>query len=177
MSVAMTRPPSALYREEQNFAWWLYAALMLMLGLAVVGFRLANRGTPLPDAPQGIGGLEIPLYMLVGLGLPSILVFGVLHMTTEVTPGACHVWFGWIPTIRRSIPLASIQRVEIVGYRALRDHGFWGIRTLKDGERIYTANGDRAVRLHLSDGTRVLIGTQRPEDLAGTLESERRLVV
>jgi hypothetical protein len=171
----MTRPPSALYREEQNFDWWLYAALVGVLALLLLGFNLKAHASPLPEKANGMGNLEIPFYLLVGLGLPSLLFIGVLHMTTQVTPDACHIWFGWIPTIRRSIPVANIKKVEIVRYHAIRDHGFWGVRTGKDGERSYTASGDRAVRLHLADGSRVLIGTQRPEELAAVLEGERRL--
>jgi hypothetical protein len=172
----MTRPPSALYREEQNFAWWLYAALACILALLVLGYQMKSQTAPLPESHKGMGGLEAPVFLLLGVCLPSLLVFGVLHMTTQVTPDACHIWFGWIPTVRRSIPVVSIKQVEIVRYNALRDHGFWGVRTTKDGERVYTASGDRAVRLHLADGTRVLIGSQRPEELASVLESERRLV-
>lgn len=175
MSVALSRPASALYREEQNFAWWLYAALASMVVLAALGLAyLRHSEPPRSHVPTSWSRLEVPLYLLVGFGLPTILVVGVLHMTTEVDPRACRIWFGWLPTYRRVIPLAEVARVEVVRYRACRDHGFWGIRTSRDGERVLTARGDQAVRLHLRDGSRVLIGTQRPEDLAGILERERR---
>lgn len=168
LSVALARPTSAIYREEQHFAWWLYALLAVLaaLGLSVLNL---SRWTSLG------WNLELPLPLLIGLGLPTLLVVGVLRMTTEVTPDACRVWFGWLPTYRRVIPLSSVRRVEIVRYQAIRDHGFWGVRMTRDGERVLTARGDRAVRLHLSDGSRVLIGTQRPEDLASVLGREGRL--
>ena len=63
----------------------------------------------------------------------------------------------------------------IVRYRALREHGFWGVRTTRDGERVLTARGDQAVRLFLSDGSRILIGTQRADDLAATIKSEMKV--
>ncbi|GIW87191.1 MAG: hypothetical protein KatS3mg108_1515 [Isosphaeraceae bacterium] len=176
MSVALPQPVSAIYREEQNFAWWLYGLLALMAGLGIVLVRLHHGSENRNVAVPGTGwNVEVPIPILVGIGLPTILVIGVLHMTTEVTPEACRVWFGWVPTFRRSIPLGSIRAVEIVEYNAWRDHGFWGVRLTRDGERVMTARGNRAVRIYLADGTRYLIGTQRPEELAGVLERERRL--
>ncbi len=176
MSVVITRPISAVYREEQNFAWWLYVLLILLAVLGIFALRLEGRtqtiNAPMPGPDWRI---EIPLPLLVGLGLPAILIACVLRMTTEVTPDACRVWFGWLPTYRKTIPLGAVKAVEIVEYNAIREHGFWGLRVTRDGERVMTARGNRAVRLHLTDGGRVLIGTQRPEELAGVLERERRL--
>ncbi len=118
--------------------------------------------------------LEVPAFLLVGLSLPSILLLGVLHMTTEVAAGECQVSFGWIPTVRRRYSLSQVVQVEQVRYRAFRDHGFWGVHQLKNGECVLTARGSFAVRLHLTDGSRVLIGTQRPEELAAVIERERQ---
>jgi hypothetical protein len=175
-SLAALRGPSAIYREEQNFAWWLYALLALMLLLCGLALKLRGAAAAPPPPPAQGFRVEVPLPLLVGLVLLPVLVVGVLHMTTEVTPECCTVSFGWVPTYRRAIPLGEVRRVEVVRYRAIRDHGFWGLRTTRDGERVFTARGDRAVRLHLADGSRVLIGSQRPEELAAVLERERQSV-
>ncbi len=174
MSVAAFQPPTAIYREEQNFAWWLYALMALMV--ALLGVILLSRPSLGAGAAGGSGrwGLQVPIYLLVGLVLPPVMLVGVLHMTTEVAAGLCGVSFGWIPTFRRVIPLAQVRRVEVVRYQAILDHGFWGIRRAPDGEFAYTARGDRGVRLHLIDGSRILIGSQRPEELASVLERELR---
>ena len=83
-------------------------------------------------------------------------------MTTEVTPTDVRVWFGWVPTYRRFVAVGAVQRIEVVSYRPLLDYGGWGIRTGRDGERVLNARGNRGVRLDLADGTRLLIGSQRP---------------
>lgn len=176
MSVALPQPVSAVYREEQNFVWWLYVLLVLMAVLGIALLRTHHGAETLNKPLAGPSwNLEVPVPILVGIGLPTILMVGVLHMTTEVAPDACRVWFGWLPTFRRTIPLASIRSVEIVEYNAWKDHGFWGLRITRDGERVMTARGSHAVRVHLADGTRILIGTQRPEELAGVLDRQRRL--
>ena len=42
MSIAAIQPPAAIYREEQFFAWWLYALLAAMVG---IGGGLGNIGS------------------------------------------------------------------------------------------------------------------------------------
>ncbi|MBX6311338.1 MAG: hypothetical protein IRY99_00210 [Isosphaeraceae bacterium] len=175
MSVATTlHPPAAVYREEQNFGWWVYALLALMALLGVAGLAWARPGPAPPVAPPDRWTIEVPLGLAVGLVLPVTLIIGVLRMTTEVRPGECRVWFGWIPTYRRFIPLEDVRRIEVVRYRPIRDFLFWGVRVGRDGERALIARGDRGVRLHFADGSRLLIGSQRPEALAVALERAMR---
>ncbi len=176
VSVVAIQPPAAIYREEQYFAWWLYAVLAAMVVIGWLAIALPQNSVVPGAVGAPVARSRIPLSFLVGLFLPPVLVVGVLRMTTEVTASTCRVWFGIVPTYRRAILLEEIRRVEIVRYRPIRDHGFWGVRTTKDGERIWTARGDRGVRVHLADGSRVLIGSQRPEDLAAVLDRAARPV-
>jgi len=72
------------------------------------------------------------------------------------------------------VPITGIVRYRVVQYRPILDYGGWGIRAGRDGERVLNARGDRGVRLELADGSSLLIGSQRPEELAETLERARR---
>jgi hypothetical protein len=174
-SVATLRPPAVIYREEQFFAWWVYLMLGIMAALALLFV-----GLPHPAAAGAVAGPHpgrlsaLPAGLVVGLTLPALLVVGVLRMTTEVTPTELRVWFGWVATYRLAVPLATIQRLEVVRYRPLADCRGWGIRSGPDGERVLSARGDRGVRLTLADGSRLLIGSQQPEALARELERAMR---
>jgi hypothetical protein len=174
VAVASFQPAAVVYREEQNFDWRVYAATALAEGLVVLTLLwLSQHG----HAP-GLGGspkdLALALFAVVGLSAPPLAVVGLLRMTTEVTPTDLRVWFGWVPTYRRFVALGAIQRIEVVSYRPLRDYGGWGIRTGRDGERVLNARGNRGVLLDLGDGTRLLIGSQRPEALAVAIERAMR---
>jgi hypothetical protein len=171
LTVAAIQPPSAIYREEQRFGWWIYALLALMMAIAWAIFE--GKG---PVGPP-VAGRHVPPFLLgvaAAFFLPVLLVIGVLRMTTLVTPTDVRVWFGFVPTYRRSIPLTSISRVEVVQYRPVLDYGGWGIRRGRDGERVLNARGDRGVRLHLFDGSKILIGSQRAEELALAVEGALR---
>ncbi|MBV8266239.1 MAG: hypothetical protein JO252_07935 [Planctomycetaceae bacterium] len=170
VSVAAIQPSVIIFREEQNFDWRVYALIGAIELLVWAGLLWCFEHVPDAAGLARLGTLEMGLGAAVGLLLPVVLVLGLLRMTTEVTPTDVRVWFGWIPTYRRMVPIGTIMRLEVVSYRPLADYGGWGIRSGRDGERVLSARGNRGVRLDLSDGSRLLIGSQRPEALALALE-------
>jgi hypothetical protein len=171
LSVAAIQPPAAIYREEQRFGWWVYALLVVMIGMAWAIFE--GRGMVRPGI-FGQRAQQLFLAVSAGMALPIVFTLGVLRMTTVVTPSDVRVWFGFFPTYKRSMSMASIARVEVVQYRPIADCGGWGIRVGRDGEKVLNARGNRGVRFHLIDGSRVLIGSQRPEELALAVEGALR---
>jgi hypothetical protein len=171
LTVVAIQPPSAIFREEQRFGWWVYALLAMVMAMA---WALLEGRAPVG---QGFALRHHRLFLLgtaTGLVLPVVIVVGLLRMTTMVTPTEVRVWFGFIPTYRRAIPIGTIARVEVVQYRPVLDCGGWGIRAGRDNERVLNARGNRGVRLHLVDGSKILIGSQRPEELALAVKGSLR---
>lgn len=163
-SAVVIPTPVAIYREEQLFGWWVYALMGVMIALSSYFLKIRLEGGEGSDSyPHSFG-------IIVGFVLPAVLLVGVLRMTTVVDPCQIEVCFGWIPTYRRSLNIGAIQRVEVVTYRPISHCRGWGIRSARDGERVLNARGNRGVRVHTTDGGRFLIGSQRPEELAATIE-------
>lgn len=50
-------------------------------------------------------------------------------------------------------------------YRPILDYGGWGIRWAPGKGWAYTVRGNLGVQLELSDGKRLLVGSQSPEGL------------
>jgi hypothetical protein len=151
-----------VFREEQYFDWRIYTlvgSVELLTGLGLLQ-RTDWRG-------------DLLFGLVVGIGLGIFLALFVLHMTTEVTPVTVRVWFGWIPVYRRELPVEDVRRVEIVTFRPFADYA-WGIRPGRDGERALIARGNRGVRIELAGGSFLVIGSQRPEELATALENALR---
>jgi len=167
--VASFLPAAVVYREEQNFDWRAYALVFAVEVLWGVLLWKVKRAAD-PAALLHLDAIEVPVGIAICIALPVVIIVGFLRMTTEVTPTDLRVWFGWVPTYRRIVPIGTIVRIEVVTYRPLADYWGWGIRSGRDGERVLNARGDRGVRLDLADGTRLLIGSQRPEALALVLE-------
>jgi hypothetical protein len=162
-SVVALQPAAVVFREEQYFDWRIYAIIALaemLTGASLLRGRAWS--------------LDFGLVLAIGMGLVLVVIILLLHMTTEVTPSDLRVWFGWLPTYRRSVPVESIRSVEVVTYRPIAEYGFWGIRSGRDGERALIARGNRGVRLELTDGSKLLIGSQKPELLAAALDRSLR---
>ena len=162
-SVATFQPATAVFREEQYFDWRVYALVASLEVLTGLGLLRRNAWS-----------LEFGLGLVIGIGLVLFLVVFLLYMTTEVTPSDVRVWFGWAPIYRRVVPLGDIRRIEPAAFRPIADYGFWGIRSGRDGERALIARGNRGVRLELADGSLLLIGSQRPDELAQALQNALR---
>jgi hypothetical protein len=168
VAVASFQPAAIVYREEQNFDWRAYAPVIAVeVLLWALLFWQVKRGQA---AVLGLHTAEIPAGIVACMAMPVVLIVGFFRMTTEVTPTELRVWFGWVPTYRRIVSPGTIVRLEVVSYRPLADCWGWGIRSGRNGERVLNARGNRGVRIDLSDGTRLLIGSQRPEALALALE-------
>jgi hypothetical protein len=162
-SVATLQPVAAVFREEQYFDWRVYTLIALVGLLTGLGLVRGRVWSP-----------EVALGLVIGLALLMFVIVFLLHMTTEVGPTDLRVWFGWAPTFPRIVPIDTIRRIEVVTYRPIADYGFWGIRVGRDGEKAFIARGNRGVRIELNDGTRLLIGSQRPEVLASVLDRALR---
>lgn len=90
--------------------------------------------------------------------------FVKLKMVTEVRDEGLYICFVWLWP-ERTIPWNEIRSVETRTYRPIRDFGGWGVRWAARGI-VYHARGNRGVRLVLASDERVLIGSQRADELA-----------
>jgi hypothetical protein len=170
-AVATIRPAATVFHEEQYFDWRVYA---LIATLELVGgywmVWVTRHWGPIAALLARRWSLEFTIGFVIALALPIVLALLLLHMTTEVTPSEVRIWFGWVPIYRRAVAITSVSGYYVVQYRPIVDYGGWGIRTGRDGERVLSARGNRGVRLELADGTSLLIGSQRPEELAETIK-------
>jgi hypothetical protein len=114
--------------------------------------------------------LLIVSILTVGLTVGLLGLFWRSVLVVEVRGDGLALDF-W-PLTRCRIAFRDIVRVEPCRYRPLREYGGWGVRRGPGGS-AYNVSGNRGVRLYLSDGTRLLIGSQRERDLAAAIEAER----
>jgi hypothetical protein len=174
VAVASIQPAAVVYREEQNFDWWVYALLTLIEIVVCLSLVTIERQGHEPFTRTHVSPVLLSAFGLVGLGVPMLVAIGFLRMTTEVTPSDLRIWFGFVPTYRRFVSIGSIRRIEVVSFRPLVEHGGWGIRNGRNGERVLTARGTRGVRIELIDGPALIVGSQRPEELAVAIEQAMR---
>lgn len=79
----------------------------------------------------------------------------------------------WILRTRR-INLADIAEARVETFEPIREFGGWGIKwSLRDSTTGYTMTGNRGVRLVTARGEKLLIGSQRPDELLRAIEAGR----
>jgi hypothetical protein len=166
-----TSPGPPLYHEEQRFRqWWVWILVVAPAALAWWPFiQQIVGGEPVGQnpAPDWLVGL---IWLLIGVGLP--LLFGITALVLEVT--ADEVSVNYRPFKRRTIALRDIAQVQARTYNAVKEYGGWGIKGWSKDNVAYNVSGDRGVELTLRDGRRVMLGSQRPDELLAAIESQRR---
>jgi hypothetical protein len=156
-----------LYRETQHFRQlWLWVLVLFISLLSLYGLvQQLFLGTPLGNNPAPDTVLVI-IAVVFGLMLPVFLY--KTNLTTEVHSDGLYIRFFPFHLSFHRIALEDIKEFEARTYRPLRDYGGWGIRYGRQG-KAYNVSGNRGVQLVLSDGKQLLIGSQKPDELAEAL--------
>jgi hypothetical protein len=90
-----------------------------------------------------------------------------VRLVTEVRQGELIIAMRGLWRLRR-VPLDRIQSVETITHDIARDYGGYGFRSTRRG-KAYVANGGRGVRVTLAGCEKLVVGSQRPDELAQML--------
>jgi hypothetical protein len=90
-----------------------------------------------------------------------------VRLVTEVRNGELRIALRGLWRSRR-IPLDGIQSIETLDQDPARDYGGYGIRTTREG-KAYVAGGGGGVRMQLASGEKLVVGSQKPAELAAAL--------
>lgn len=145
------------YRERTAWPEWadavFWSSLLLALFPLLAGWD--HDLAPSLRAPAAVG--------MVGSALAVRAV--VRGMRVIVDDHGLLIHLGSIPLLHRRVSFDEILAVEAVRYRPIREFGGWGIRGLGK-KKAWTARGDRAVRLTLTDDRQLYVGSDKPQRLA-----------
>jgi len=149
---------NASFREVQYMRRWIWlVALICLVVIISAGMSGMNK-------PGMIASMRIPVFVA---GLSTVL-FLVSKLIVEVRDDGIYIKYSPFHMSYRKIPLSEIASVEARTYSPLREYGGWGCRGF--GKNIaYNVSGNRGVQLVLRDGKRLLIGSQKPEELADAI--------
>ena len=150
--------------EIQQFRQGWLLALVLVPCISVLtylGFTVF-RNWPMSGTNMLIYGVSILALVLVPVFMLAI------KMVTEVKNDAIHIRF--FPLKREVIPFSEIAKCDARQYSPIKEYGGWGIRYGTKGI-AYNVSGDRGVQLELTNGKRLLIGSQRSEELTKTIKT------
>jgi hypothetical protein len=140
------------FREEQRFEW--FWTVVWLIPVVIVGYGLYR---------QAVSAILL---------WPPLVVTAVVavwmnqsKLITEVRTEGLWIHFVLLWP-ERTIPWSDIRSVEALTYRPIKDFGGWGVRWATARGIVYNARGKRGVRMVLASGERVLVGSQRADELA-----------
>jgi hypothetical protein len=157
-----------LFFEKQRFptrriALALAAPPCFMLGLLVWQVVLGHPWGKQPMSNGNVIGWTIFVW---------VVYFRLLtvQLVTEIRDAELIVRFRGLWRARR-VPLGQIKSAEIIAFNPPKDYGGYGTRTTREG-KAYIANGTQGVRVKLADGSTLVVGSQKPKELADLLNLE-----
>lgn len=144
-----------IFTERQTFLrhWWGLLLLTLVPAL-LPGLVL------LTDSPQAstTAAWLAPLLALAVVGL----VLGI-RLDTRLDATGVHYRLWPLQLGERTRPWSAISRAYVRPYDPLGEYGGWGLKGTSRNRALNVAGGE-GIQLELADGTRLLLGTQRPAE-------------
>jgi hypothetical protein len=162
----MGAKPASLFHEEQRFRQTRLRILTAIPPVAMLLLAIWQVGLGHPWGKQPMSNASV-----IGWTIFLVLLYvrlNTVKLVTEVRPGELTIK---LLGRRYTIALRGVKSVRIVSFDAVHDWGGYGRRSISRG-RAYIAGGNQGVELEFTIGGVVLIGSQRPDELARSLERQ-----
>ncbi len=160
------------FREVQQFRQdWLW----VILAFSAVMLFATTLPLIVPDILSGNINGETPFLLaaviLFGFGLP--LFFYKLKMITDVRKDGIYIRF--FP-FSRKIMFPELKSYVARKYSPIGEYGGWGVRCgWGFGKGMaYNVSGNHGVQLELLNGKKILVGSQKPEELVRAIDAAMR---
>jgi hypothetical protein len=148
-----------LFHEVQRMSSSRWVMALVWIGAAAAWVALVVQ--VVQGASLAENAVTVLVVLLVGVGLPWLF----LVVRLEVTVLADRIDIRFPPFRRRTLTRSDIAGFEVRTYEPIREYGGWGLKGWRPGKVAYNISGNRGVDLTLTSGQRLLLGSQRADDL------------
>lgn len=144
------------FTEKQRFTqWWLWLLLSAVMIYTTYSFF---------EDRQYFSTLELALSFLISILV--IILFLVIRLETKIDEQGVSVRFFPFQITFRYYPWRNIKKAYVRKYSPLTEYGGWGIRQGLFGKgKAYNVKGNQGLQIILNDEKKVLIGTQKFEEM------------
>ena len=146
------------FKEEQKFTqWWLWLILIGIALIPVYGiYKQIFQGEVFGDKPMSnLGLIAFVIFMLLFL-----LLFLLFKLTTEINTKEIKIQF--FPLVNKVVEWKDVKSAQVLNYGFV---GGWGIRLFTKYGTVYNIKGNKGLALELRDGKKLLVGSQKMEEL------------
>jgi hypothetical protein len=154
---------TTIFEEHQSFRRpWLWALMLTTLAVLLVASLLGTEGL---GTEGHIGDLWIGFAIILAI----VVLRYSIRLTVQVDTEAVRIRLfplRFFPFWNKTIPLDDIVRWEARTDRPILEYGGLFIRYTLGRGWAYKVSGNQSVQLDLANGQRILIGSQRADELA-----------
>jgi len=170
----MIRETELIYREEQRFALWLRWLIVLSM-VWIVPLSIFPL-TKIPSEQSSPEVLPIILLIVAGVFVPIAIaaLFWLLKLETEVRPDGLYIRYYPFHINFKKFTADDLSEYYARKYKPIREYGGWGIRYSFGKGKAYNVSGNKGVQLVFKSGKRLLIGSQRAEELEEAIRSIKK---
>lgn len=168
----MSQEKDLIFREVQTFSSTLRWLLVVFMAVSVVIFAIALWETITnPETPNTL----VPtLLSIIAMAIPIAvtILFFILKLETEVRSDGLYLRFYPFHIRYKKFTADNLQQHYSRRYRPILEYGGWGIRCSFTGKgKAYNVSGNKGVQLVLTNGKKLLIGSQKPDELAAAIDT------
>ena len=123
--------------------------------------------------PKTTNTLVPTLLSIIAMAIPIsvTILFFILKLETEVHTDALYVRFYPMHIRFKKFTREDLAEHYSRTYKPILEYGGWGIRCSFTGKgKAYNVSGNKGVQLVLTNGKKLLIGSQKPDELAAALD-------
>lgn len=157
-----------LFTERQKFKqWWLWLLLLGINGLLLFGvFKQVIGGQQFGDKPMSNAGL----LATTGLMILLTLLFVNFRLDTNIKKDGIYVRFFPFHLKFKHYSWDTLTKSFVRQYSPLIEYGGWGLRLGLFGKgTAFNVSGDKGLQLEFTNNKKLLIGTNKPDELTETL--------
>ena len=157
-----------IFIEEQKFTeTWLFIGLAIAFVAVTIpivkGWNTILQGS-FGEILNNLGGFLVILFVFV--------LFNFFKLKTRIDEKG--IYYQYLPFhfSYRFLPWDSISKCYVRNYNAIFEYGGWGLKFSfrKNKGKSFTVKGNIGLQLELQNGKKILIGTQKKEEIQRTLE-------
>ncbi|HUS02274.1 MAG TPA: hypothetical protein VMY77_11135 [Chitinophagaceae bacterium] len=156
-----------LFVERQKFTqWWL---LLIVFGVNILSIFSVCKQI-IDEEKFGEKPGDIALLILTGMALLFTVLFVNCRLDTTIKKDGIYVRFFPFHLKFRYYDWDSIIKSYVRQYSPLIEYGGWGLRFGLFGKgTAFNVSGNTGLQLEFRNHKRLLIGTNKPDDLTETL--------
>jgi hypothetical protein len=155
-----------LFSEKQKFAhpvlWMFTLPFIAFFTYAIVQQMIL--GNPLVDYPMSNTKLVLSTCLLSSI----VLFFYFNNLETQIKKDGVYVKYSPYDTSFKFFAWEKISKCYVRTYSPLLEYGGFGLRSGKSGA-AYNVSGEEGLQLEFQNKSKLLIGTQKPEEITAIL--------